>query len=132
MAVVTWHAVHQWTYAQTLRYAAAIEQARVAAAAEREASLDAKPEAPRVRASPPSSGVDAHLWRIAACESGTDPTAVSPTGRYRGAWQFSLATYHAYGGVGDPVNASIDTQLVVARAVYAGQGPGAWPVCQHR
>jgi hypothetical protein len=61
-----------------------------------------------------------------------DPEAISPTGAFRGAWQFTLETYHANGGVGDPVNASLATQLVVARRVMASQGPGAWPVCSRR
>lgn len=76
--------------------------------------------------------IDAHLWRIAACESGTNPRAVNPSGRYRGAWQWDLATYARWGGVGDPIDAPLSVQLVVARATYVGQGPGSWPVCQYR
>ena len=42
------------------------------------------------------------LAKIAACESGGNPAAVSATGRYRGKYQFSRATWREMGGVGDP------------------------------
>ena len=42
------------------------------------------------------------LRRIAKCESGGDPTAVSPGGRYRGKFQFTRATWRGLGGTGDP------------------------------
>jgi hypothetical protein len=121
-----WRSVAVWRYATALRFATAYDEARRKPAA-------APASTPRATSPPRVSGsVDAHLWSIAACESHTDPTAVSSSGKFRGAWQFSLPTYHANGGVGDPIDAPLDTQLVVARSVYATQGPGAWPVCQHR
>ena len=46
------------------------------------------------------------LRRIAECESGGDPTAVSPDGRYRGKYQFTRSTWRALGGDGDPADAS--------------------------
>ncbi len=88
---------------------------------------------------PAPTNVDAHLLRIATCESGQNPTAVSSTGSFRGAWQFwhdgRGSTWLAYGGgefASDPIYATFDQQFVVARSVYAGSGPGAWPVCQYR
>jgi len=52
--------------------------------------------------------------RLARCESGGNATAVSPTGRYRGAFQFSLATWQAAGGSGDPIDVSYDEQKQIA------------------
>jgi peptidoglycan hydrolase-like protein with peptidoglycan-binding domain len=45
------------------------------------------------------------LERIARCESGGDPTAVSANGRYRGKYQFDRATWRSLGGSGDPADA---------------------------
>ena len=42
------------------------------------------------------------LQRIAECESGGNPRAVSPDGTYRGKYQFSRETWRALGGAGDP------------------------------
>ncbi len=77
----------------------------------------------------------AHLERIAKCESGRNPRAVSRTGRYRGAWQFALSTWAAFGGrryAADPINATYVEQRQIAYRVYRGQGPRAWPVCSRR
>ena len=41
----------------------------------------------------------------------------------------ALATWHGYGGVGNPADASKSTQIAIAEKVLAGQGWGAWPVC---
>jgi peptidoglycan hydrolase-like protein with peptidoglycan-binding domain len=69
------------------------------------------------------------LARIAECESGGDPTAVSPDGRYRGKYQFSRATWREMGGEGDPAEASEGEQDLRAFALLERQGPDAWPVC---
>ena len=45
------------------------------------------------------------LTRIAGCESGGDPAAVSADGRYRGKYQFDRATWRTLGGSGDPAAA---------------------------
>ena len=76
-----------------------------------------------------SGGDAALLARIAQCESGGDPTAVSPDGRYRGKYQFSRATWRAMGGEGDPAEASEGEQDLRAFALLERQGPDAWPVC---
>ena len=49
-----------------------------------------------------ASVADPVLARIAACESGGDPTAVSADGRYHGKYQFSRATWRYMGGTGNP------------------------------
>jgi uncharacterized protein YabE (DUF348 family) len=76
-----------------------------------------------------SSGLD---WAaVARCESGGNPRAVSPGGRYRGLYQFSLSTWHSVGGSGDPINASAAEQTHRAQLLYARTGASSWPVCGH-
>jgi hypothetical protein len=72
------------------------------------------------------------LQRIAECESGDDPTAVSRTGRYRGKYQFSRATWAALGGKGDPAKAPEATQDAMAAKLLAQRGPSAWPACSRK
>lgn len=69
------------------------------------------------------------LARIAACESGGDPTAVSADGRYRGKYQFTRATWRAMGGSGDPAAAPEAEQDRRAAALLAQQGTAPWPAC---
>jgi hypothetical protein len=69
------------------------------------------------------------LARIAQCESGGDPTAVSSTGRYRGKYQFSRATWRDLGGSGDPAAAPESVQDAMAAKLYAQRGARPWPVC---
>jgi peptidoglycan hydrolase-like protein with peptidoglycan-binding domain len=76
-----------------------------------------------------ASAPTALLARIAQCESGGDPTAVSPNGRYRGKYQFSRATWRSLGGTGDPAAASEGLQDRMAAKLLASQGRDAWPVC---
>ena len=71
----------------------------------------------------------ATLERIAQCESGGDPAAVSPDGRYRGKYQFSRATWRSLGGKGDPAAAPEAEQDRRARMLMRRQGPSAWPSC---
>lgn len=73
--------------------------------------------------------VAAHLEKIAQCESGGDPTAVSSDGQYRGKYQFLRETWKAVGGSGDPAEAPEAEQDLRAAALYEKQGPNAWPVC---
>ena len=72
---------------------------------------------------------EALLAKIAECESGGDPEAVSPDGRYRGKYQFSRATWRSLGGEGDPAKAPEAEQDRLARLLLDRQGPGAWPSC---
>jgi peptidoglycan hydrolase-like protein with peptidoglycan-binding domain len=75
------------------------------------------------------AGAGPVLERIARCESGGDPTAVSPDGRYRGKYQFSRATWRGLGGRGDPARAPEAEQDRLARLLLQRQGPSAWPSC---
>jgi hypothetical protein len=69
------------------------------------------------------------LRRIARCESGGDPTAVSPGGRYRGKYQFSRATWRHLGGRGDPAKAPEWLQDRMALKLYRERGTDPWPSC---
>lgn len=69
------------------------------------------------------------LRRIAECESGGDPRAVSPGGRYRGKYQFSVDTWQNLGGKGDPADASEATQDRIALKLYRRSGSAPWPSC---
>jgi len=69
------------------------------------------------------------LERIAQCESGGDPTAVSRDHRYFGKYQFSKATWRTVGGEGNPAKASEDEQDMRAMRLYKRRGTAPWPVC---
>lgn len=79
---------------------------------------------------PESVGVDqATLDSIAACESGGDPTAVDPSGTYRGKYQFDLGTWASVGGSGDPAAAPEAEQDYRAALLLSQAGSSPWPVC---
>jgi len=83
-----------------------------------------------VRAKPSGTSSRAStLARIAACESGGNPRAVSADGRYRGKYQFSRATWRAMGGSGDPAKAPEAEQDRLAAALFAARGASPWPSC---
>ena len=69
------------------------------------------------------------LRRIAKCESGGNPRAVSPNGKYRGKWQFTRSTWRRLGGKGDPAKASERTQDRLALKLYRREGVKPWPAC---
>ena len=69
------------------------------------------------------------LDNIAACESGGNPGAVSPSGQYRGKYQFDYGTWRSVGGSGDPAAASEAEQDRRAAMLYAQRGSSPWPVC---
>jgi len=81
---------------------------------------------------PSGDSIDAHLARIAQCESGGNPRALSPGGTYRGMFQFLPSTWRSVGGTGDPAAASVAEQYKRARILYERSGPGQWPVCSRR
>ena len=79
---------------------------------------------------PESVGVDqSTLDSIAACESGGDPTAVDPSGTYRGKYQFDLQTWASVGGSGDPAAAPEAEQDYRAALLMSRAGSSPWPVC---
>jgi len=93
-------------------------------------------EAPVVTVSP-NGGPTAEQWAaLRACESGGRYDAVSPTGRYRGAYQFSQSTWDWVASVAnsglvgvDPIAASVEDQDAQAQALYDRQGASSWPHC---
>ena len=74
-------------------------------------------------------GTAATLARIARCESGGNPAAVSRSGQYRGKYQFSRATWRELGGKGDPARAAESVQDAMAAKLLAQRGTSPWPVC---
>src|SRR5215218_7149985 len=73
--------------------------------------------------------VPSTLERIAQCESGGNPRAVSSDGTYRGKYQFDRQTWQAMGGHGDPARASEAEQDRRALALYRDRGTSPWPAC---
>lgn len=67
---------------------------------------------------------------LARCESGGNPRAVNPAGYY-GLYQFSLSTWHAMGGSGNPIDASVAEQTKRAQMLYAKAGAGQWGCGSH-
>ena len=63
------------------------------------------------------------------CESGGNYAAVSPSGAYRGAYQFDVQTWHGMGGAGDPAQAAPSEQDYRAQLLYNMRGAQPWPVC---
>jgi hypothetical protein len=96
-----------------------------AAAPEKDAEATDAPASP----ASPSNNVDGTLQRIAQCESGGDPTAVSADGTYRGKYQFDRTTWRQMGGTGDPADAPEAEQDRIAAQLLAQRGTAPWPVC---
>ena len=72
----------------------------------------------------------ADKWeKLRFCESTHNYQAISPSGLYRGAYQFDLPTWETVGGTGDPVLAPPEEQDARARELYARRGSQPWPVC---
>ena len=70
------------------------------------------------------------------CEATGDYTAVNPTGKYRGAFQFRRPTWDWSAGLSfahlvgvDPAVAAPVDQDRMAQALYDLRGRGQWPVC---
>jgi LysM repeat protein len=81
---------------------------------------------------PAFASADPVNWdAIAECESGGN-WAISTGNGYYGGLQFSMGTWQANGGSGNPANASREEQIRVANNVLQSQGIGAWPVCGKR
>ena len=73
--------------------------------------------------------VPAKLQRIAQCESGGNPRAVSADGTYRGKYQFDQQTWEAMGGTGDPAEAPESVQDRLAVKLYRQRGSAPWGRC---
>jgi Transglycosylase-like domain/Putative peptidoglycan binding domain len=69
------------------------------------------------------------LRLISECESGGNPRAVSPDGRYRGKFQFTRSTWRRVGGRGDPARAPEWLQDKLALRLYRQSGTKPWGTC---
>lgn len=61
-----------------------------------------------------------------------NPTRVSKSGKYRGAFQFSLATWAGVGETGDPITYTYAHQKAAAIRLQARSGWGQWPTCSRK
>ncbi len=73
--------------------------------------------------------MEAAWEKLRQCEATGNYRAVSPSGTYRGAYQFDLRTWQTVGGTGDPIDASPAEQDLRARILYERRGRQPWPVC---
>jgi pyruvate/2-oxoglutarate dehydrogenase complex dihydrolipoamide acyltransferase (E2) component len=112
-----------------LEGAVAAEAARVAA--EQAAAAEAQKAAEAGR-----SAMGGGWAALRRCESGGNYRAVSASGAYRGAYQFSRSTWNAVASrshphlVGvDPAAASPADQDAMALALYRSSGARPWPHC---
>ncbi len=76
------------------------------------------------------------LARLRQCESTDNYQAVSPSGTYRGAYQFDQTTWDDVAGrhfewlVGvDPIDADPWWQDAMTRALWSERGRQPWPIC---
>ena len=109
---------------------APVDEARLRASREAAAAAAAARTARSARTARQPRG---DVWAaLAACESGGNPAARSASGRYFGAFQFSLATWQSLGYEGNPADHSYDVQLAAATRLQARSGWGQWPHCSRR
>ncbi len=89
------------------------------------------------RVPPPVGGPTAAQWNaLRKCESTHNYAAISPSGLYRGAYQFSQQTWDWVAGIHwphlvavDPIDAAPAWQDVMAYTLYAMRGWDQWPIC---
>jgi len=84
----------------------------------------------------PDGPSDVQWEALRFCEATGNYEAVSPTGKYRGAYQFSRQTWDWIAGIHydhlvgvDPAAAAPRDQDRMAQALYDLRGRGQWPVC---
>lgn len=66
---------------------------------------------------------------LAECESGGNPRAVNPSGKYHGLYQFDRSTWASVGGSGVASDASAAEQTRRAAILYSRRGSSPWPHC---
>jgi nucleoid-associated protein YgaU len=89
------------------------------------------PVVPAALLAAPAAHADTDWDALAQCESGGDWSINTGNG-FGGGLQFTDSTWRAFGGSGQPEDASREEQIRVAERVKAGQGMGAWPTCSRR
>ena len=86
---------------------------------------------------PDEVGPTAEQWEaLRYCEASGNYGAISPTGNYRGAYQFGQVTWDWIAGIYhqrlvglDPAQVAPADQDVMAQSLYDLRGRGQWPVC---
>jgi hypothetical protein len=91
----------------------------------------------RLLAPPPvvwAAGNNSKLYRIAVCESGSDPPDwhINTGNGFFGGLQFDLQTWASVGGSGLPSDASAGEQEYRATLLIRDRGYSPWPVCGSR
>ena len=113
------------------------EAAEAPAEEPRPAIILAAPAQVGGRVPPPVGGPTAEQWdALRFCESTHNYGAISPSGLYRGAYQFSQQTWDWVAGIHfeflvglDPAEAPPGWQDVMAYTLFAMRGWDQWPVC---
>ena len=115
---------------RNVTYTLIYEDGKLAAKHVKSQDVLKKPRAKVVRV---GTKVAAGPWdALAQCESGGNWHINTGNGYY-GGLQFSLGTWHSYGGTGLPSQHSRETQIAIATKLRnASGGYGAWPACAAR
>jgi hypothetical protein len=80
----------------------------------------------------PADAAATSTWdKIAQCEASGNWHINTGNGYY-GGLQFSMGTWRAHGGSGNPASATKKKQIAVAEKVLSSQGWGAWPACSSK
>ena len=87
----------------------------------------------------PAGTTEAQWHALRQCESTQNYRAISSSGRYRGAYQFSIRTWNWVAEMHypelvavDPINASPPDQDKMAYKLYEINGWDPWPTCKKR
>ena len=96
-------------------------------------------EAPNIKHPIPAGTTEAQWHALRQCESTQNYRVINVSGRYRGAYQFSIRTWNWVAGkqypdlVGvDPIDASPSDQDKMAYKLYEINGWDPWPTCKKR
>ncbi|WP_375390104.1 transglycosylase family protein [uncultured Amnibacterium sp.] len=80
----------------------------------------------------PAEAAPVSTWnRLAQCES-SGRWHIDTGNGYYGGLQFSMGTWRAHGGGGNPARATKAKQIAVGEKVRRSQGWGAWPACSKK
>ena len=96
-------------------------------------------EDPAIEHPIPAGTTEAQWHALRRCESTQNYRAISVSGRYRGAYQFSIRTWNWVAGKHypdlvevDPIDASPSDQDKMAYKLYEINGWDPWPTCKKR
>jgi len=80
----------------------------------------------------PAEAATLSTWnRLAQCEASGNWHINTGNGYY-GGLQFSMSTWRAHGGSGNPARATKTKQISIGEKVRKSQGWGAWPACSRK